>query len=170
MPLVDVKIYYLEMLAHNHRAVSRPRDGLAVIHAMKPTVAYYRFLYNAVGRDYRWYSRGKLPDAELAATIQHPLNEVHVLHVDGVPAGFAELDRRAEGEIELVQFGLIGDFIGQGLGKYFLQWTIDKAWSYRPNRFWLHTCTLDHSAALPNYLKAGFVVYKEEMTKRELSS
>jgi GNAT superfamily N-acetyltransferase len=168
MGLVDVTTYYLEMLAPNHRVVAPARDGLAVIHARKPTVAYYRFLYNAVGKDYHWYSRGKLPDAELAAAVQNPLNEVHVLHVDGVPAGFAELDRRKEGEIELVQFGLMPEFIGQGLGKYFLQWAIDKAWSYRPRRFWLHTCTLDHPAALPNYLKAGFVTYKEEMTKREL--
>jgi GNAT superfamily N-acetyltransferase len=80
-----------------------------------------------------------------------PLNEVHVLHVDGTPAGFAELDRRIEGEIELVQFGLMPEFIGQSLGRYFLQWTIDKAWSYGPRRFWLHTCTKDHPAALPNY-------------------
>jgi GNAT superfamily N-acetyltransferase len=168
MPVVDVTVFYLEMLAPNHKTAAPPRDGLAVLHARKPTVAYYRFLYNAVGRDYYWYSRGKLPDAELAATVQHPLNEVHVLHVDGAPAGFAELDRRKEGEIELVQFGLMPEFVGQGLGKYFLQWTIDKAWGYRPRRFWLHTCTLDHPAALPNYLKAGFVVYKEEMIKREL--
>ena len=81
----------------------------------------------------------------------------------GVPVGFAELDRRIDGEIELVQFGLMPDFIGQGLGKYFLQWIIDKAWSYNPRRFWLHTCTTDHPAALPNYLKAGFTVYKEEV-------
>jgi GNAT superfamily N-acetyltransferase len=168
MPVVDVKVYYLEMLAHNHQTAAPPGEGLAVIHARKPTVAYYRFLYNTVGKDYHWYSRGKLPDAELAATVQDPLDEVHVLHVDGVPAGFAELDRRKEEEIELVQFGLMPEFIGQGLGKYFLQWTIDKAWSYRPRRSWLHTCTLDHPAALPNYLKAGFVIYKEEMKKTEL--
>jgi hypothetical protein len=30
---------------------------------------------------------------------------------------------------------------------------------------WLHTCTKDHPAALPNYLKAGFVVYKEEVSR-----
>ena len=71
---------------------------------------------------------------------------------------FAELDRRKPGELELVQFGLMAEFIGQGLGKYFLQWTIDRAWGYQPTRLWLHTCTLDHPAALPNYLKAGFAV------------
>lgn len=168
VPLVDVTTYYLEMLAPNHRTVPPPRDGASIIHPKKPTVAYYRFLYNTVGRDYHWFSRGSRPDAELAALVQDPLNEVHVLHVDGTPAGFAELDRRKEGEIELVQFGLMPEFIGQGLGKYFLHWTITKAWSYQPKRLWLHTCNLDHPAALPNYLKAGFVVYKEEMTKKEV--
>src|SRR5262245_65864423 len=49
------------------------------------------------------------------------------------------------------------EFIGQGLGKYFLRWAIDKAWSYGPRRFWLHTDTKDHPGALPNYLKAGLV-------------
>jgi hypothetical protein len=38
---------------------------------------------------------------------------------EGAPAGFAALDRRVEGEIELVPFGLMPEFIGQGLGRYF---------------------------------------------------
>jgi len=166
--IVEVTVFYLEMLGPCSRTIPAPRDGVLVIHARRPTVAYYRFLYNTVGKDYHWYSRGKLSDIDLAVTIQNPLNEVHVLHVEGTPAGFAELDRRIEGEIELVQFGLMPEFIGQGLGRYFLQWTIDKAWSYRPRRFWLHTCTLDHPAALPNYQKAGFTIYKQEAIKRDI--
>jgi GNAT superfamily N-acetyltransferase len=168
MAVIDVKVYYLEMRAHMRGSLPAPREGLAILHAQKPTVAYYRFLYNGVGKEYHWYSRGRLSDADLAKLIENPLNEVYVLHINGCPAGFAELDRRQEGDIELVQFGLMREAIGQGLGKYFLQWTIDKAWSYQPRRFWLHTCTLDHPAALPNYLKAGFTVYREEMTKREI--
>jgi GNAT superfamily N-acetyltransferase len=160
---MKVTITYLEMFAHPQRLVQPPREGLAVVHAKKPTVAYYRFLYDAVGRDYDWTSRKKLSDTDLAALLDDLRLEVHVLMVDGVPAGFAELDRRIEGEIELVQFGLMPEFIGQGLGRYFLHWTIDKAWSYQPKRFWLHTCTKDHPAALPNYLKAGFALYKEEV-------
>jgi GNAT superfamily N-acetyltransferase len=158
-----VKTTYLQMVAHTPRLVPPPRDGLAVVHARRPTVSYYRFLYDAVGRDYNWTSRTKLSDAELAALLHDPRMEVHVLMADGVPAGFAELDRRVEGEIEIVQFGLMPEFIGQGLGRYFLRWTIDKAWSYGPRRLWLHTCTNDHPAALPNYLKGGFTIYKEEV-------
>jgi GNAT superfamily N-acetyltransferase len=109
-----------------------------------------------------------MSDEALAATIGDPVNELHVLHVDDTPAGFAELDRRQPDEIELVQFGLVPEFIGQGLGNWFLQWTVDKAWGYQPRRFWLHTCTLDHPVALPNYLKAGFVLFNQETKKREL--
>jgi GNAT superfamily N-acetyltransferase len=89
------------------------------------------------------------------------------LMADGVPSGFAELDKRIEGESELVHFGLMSEFIVQGLGRYLLQWTIDRAWSYRPKRFWLHTCTKAHPAALPNYLKAGFAICKEELKDQE---
>jgi GNAT superfamily N-acetyltransferase len=169
MPIVEVTVSYLEMHGPSSRAVSAPREGLSVIHAKQPTVAFYRFLYNSVGQDYNWHSRASRPDAELARLIQDPLNEVHVLHVDGTPAGFAELDRRTPAEIELIQFGLMPEVIGQGLGKWFLQWAIEKAWSYEPRRFWLHTCTLDHPAALPNYLKAGLSLFKQE-TKQQMIS
>lgn len=164
---MGVKVTYLEMHRRPERVVPAPRDGLSVIHAQHPTIAYYRFLYEAVGQQWHWVRRTRYSDEELARIIHDPLDEIHVLHVSGVPAGYAELDRRVDGEVELNQFGLTADFIGQGLGKWFLQWTIDRAWSYAPNRFWLHTCTLDHPNALLNYQKAGFVVYKEEMKGKD---
>lgn len=164
---MEIKVTYLQMFAPFRRVVPPPRDDLAVIHSKKPTVGYYRFLYDAVGRDWQWDSRKKLSDEELVRIIHDPLDEVHVLFAGGVPAGFAELDRRTPGEVELVQFGLVPEFIGQGLGKYFLQWTVDRAWGYQPRRLWLHTCTLDHPAALPNYLKGGFAVYREEIKDRD---
>jgi GNAT superfamily N-acetyltransferase len=164
---MEITVYYLQMFSRPQRTVPPPRDGLLVLHAVRPTVPYYRFLYDAVGRPWQWLSRRKLTDEQLAAVISDPKDEVHVLHVDGVPAGFAEFDRRTEGEIELVQFGLTSEFIGQGLGKWFLHWTIERAWSYGPKRLWLHTCTLDHPNALPNYRKAGFELYKQEIQVRQ---
>lgn len=168
MELVEVTVYYLEMLAPSHRFVPAPRTGLTVVYIQSPTVPSYRRLYDAVGKEFHWLSRRKMSDEALAAVLEHPRNELHVLHVDGIAAGFAELDRRQPDEIEMVQFALMSEFIGQGLGKWFLQWAIDKAWSFQPKRFWLHTCTLDHPAALPNYTKAGFVMYKKELVRREL--
>lgn len=167
MEEIDITVYYLEMLEPARREFAAPSEGLTVEHIPSPTVPYYRSLYNAVGEQYRWLSRRKMSDEDLAKIIGDPRVEMHVLHSLGQAAGFAELDRRIPDEIELVQFGLIPEFVGKGLGKWFLQWTIDKAFRYSPKRFWLHTCTLDHPAALPNYQKAGFKVYREEEIRRE---
>ncbi len=167
MELVDVTVYYLEMLTHSQRAASTQGNRVAVRRSITPSVPYYRWLYDSVGRDYHWLSRRKLSDVELGAVLNDLLNELHVLHVEGSPAGFAELDCRNSDDIELVQFGLIPEFIGKGFGKWFLQWTIDKVWSYQPKRFWLHTCSLDHPTALSRYKKAGFVQYKVENIRRE---
>src|SRR5262249_60633227 len=119
-----------------HRTVPAPRAGLSVVHVPSPSVPFYRSLYDAVGKEFHWLSRRKMTDEALAALLGDPRNEMHVLHVDGTPAGFAELDRRQPDVVELVQFGLTAPFIGQGLGKWFLEWAIDKAWGYQPKRFW----------------------------------
>jgi GNAT superfamily N-acetyltransferase len=169
MKQVDCTVYYLEMHQPMVRRIPPPRDSLTVLHVMRPSIPYYRFLYNTVGRDYYWDSRARLTDEQLDLLLADPRLELHVLHVDGAPAGMAELDRRQPNEIELVQFGLMPEFIGQGLGRYFLDWTIQKAWSDRPDRFWLHTCDLDHPAALSNYQQAGFVLYHQETIQREIA-
>ena len=67
-----VKTTYLQMFARPDRVVPLPREGLAVVHARKPTVAYYRFLYDAVGRNWQWTSRKRLADADLARIIHDP--------------------------------------------------------------------------------------------------
>jgi len=104
-----------------------------------------------------------MPVDELRAIIQDDRVEISVLAVDGQTAGYSELDRRQANEIELTYFGLFPGFVGKGLGTYFLDWTLRKAWSFQPRRVWIHTCDLDHPAALPTYLKAGFTVYDEKI-------
>lgn len=153
---------YLEMFSHTRRQVGPPFDGVAVRQVTRPSVEFYRAIYDAVGSRWNWTSRKRLSDPALAEILDDPRIEIHELLVNGVQAGFAELDGRVPGEIELKQFGLVPEFIGQGLGRYFLNWVIDRAFSHAPRRFWLHTCTEDHPGALPNYMKAGFVVYKTE--------
>jgi len=82
-----------------------------------------------------------------------------VLYSGGVPAGYTEIDRSDFENVEIKYFGLTPDFIGHGLGWYFLNWAIDKAWDGGSKRVWVHTCDLDHPRALPNYQKAGFVAF-----------
>ncbi len=163
MKTIPVKTYFLEMLSRPARRIPPPVEGVEIVRAEPPTIGFYRSLYDSVGRDWNWVDRKRMSDAELSAILHDDLVEVYVLYVDGVPAGFGELDRRREHEIEFRYFGLVSEFIGKGLGKHFLHWMLDKAWAYDPKRVWLHTCELDHPAALPMYRQAGFVVFDERV-------
>lgn len=166
MAHLSTKTTYLEMIEPVEAVVDPPCAGTLIERCVEPTAKEYRLLYNAVGGDYQWIDRNLVADDELECVVQHDLIEIYVLHVDGEQAGFAELDRRQPGQIELAYFGLFPDFIGKGLGKYFLRWVINRAWSYAPRRVWVHTCDLDHPAALPNYRRAGFVVYDEQVIQQ----
>jgi GNAT superfamily N-acetyltransferase len=64
--------------------------------------------------------------------------------------------------VEIAYFGLLPAFVGRGLGGYLLTVATERAWELAPPRVWLHTSTLDHPAALPNYLKRGFVISRRE--------
>lgn len=137
-------------------------EGCTVIRALNPNRAYYLYLYTSVGRPYQWYNRLMMPADELQELLEDKNTEIYVLYLNGVPAGFAEFDVAAEKSTEMVYFGLGCDYTGQGLGKPFLKWCIDKAWQRPINRLWLHTCNLDHAAALSLYQKAGFIIYDQD--------
>ena len=141
-----------------------PPGKLALLRAECPTASFYRFLYEAVGTPWLWYERRLIEDQALEAIIQNPQTEIYVLYVSGVPAGYSELDLRKMPEIELAYFGLMPEFIGRGLGRYLLRWTVDQAWTHNPRRLWVHTCNLDHPRALGLYQRTGFVPYRQAMT------
>jgi GNAT superfamily N-acetyltransferase len=156
-------VTHLEMTERPTRPLRPPpRDDLFVFRAVRPTVSFYRYLYDTVGDPWLWGDRRKLDDAALAAIVQDPRVEVFVLYLQGVPAGYVELDHRVPGDIELAYLGIVPHFIGQKLGPYLLDWAIGTAWSHGPRRFWVHTCTLDHPGALPMYERAGFRIFKRE--------
>jgi GNAT superfamily N-acetyltransferase len=160
---IETLVTFLEMTEPPTRApLLPPSAGIEVRHAVRPTISFYRYLYDAIGEDWMWYERKLLGDAELAAIIHDPKVEVNVLWLDGVPAGLAELDRRDQPDVELAYFGIVPEFIGQGVGRFLLDWAIHHAWQPRPRRFWVHTCDLDHPRALGVYQKAGFRIYDRQ--------
>jgi GNAT superfamily N-acetyltransferase len=147
--------------------VAAPR-GVVGRRGVRPTLSFYRYLYDTIGGDWTWTARRLMDDDALLQNVRHPRVEVNVLWVEGVPAGLIELDLRARPEIELFYFGLMPDFIGRGLGRFALEWAVDRAWSLRPSRFWVHTCDLDHPNALPTYQKAGFVIHDRKIVREPI--
>jgi len=166
--MITSVITYLEMTERpTSPTPALPAQKIALLRAENPTLSYYRYLYNSVGEDWYWWERRAFSDEELGKIIHDEKVEIYTLFVGGVPAGYGELDRRQEGDgdIEVAYFGLLPDFIGMGLGGYFLRWLIDQAWTYSPKRLFVHTCTEDHPAAIHNYQRHGFVPYNQESVK-----
>jgi len=156
-----VVITYLEMSRRPELPQIVPAaKPIALLRCGEPTVSFYRYLYDAVGRQWVWTDRKTLSDAALAAIIRDPSVEIFVLLVDGVPAGFYELDRRPAPDIDLAYFGILPEFIGRRLGPYLLGQAIDEAWRHQPARLTVNTCTFDHPKALPMYQRFGFRAYK----------
>lgn len=135
--------------------------GARIDRVEKPTVAFHRFLFAAVGEAWLWWSRRAMSDAQVEAILHDPRHSTHVLYLDGQPAGFFELDRRPAPDIELAFFGLMPHATGQGLGRVLLEHAIAAAFAEAPRSLTVNTCDLDHPAALANYVARGFAVVKE---------
>ena len=114
----------------------------------------YRALFRRVGSRWLWFSRLTMSDSELAAKIA----DVHAVRgPDGADAGFIELDFRTAGLCTIRFLGLVPELAGQGHGRWLFAETLRLAWAPGISQVRVHTCSLDHPAALPAYLRAGFV-------------
>jgi GNAT superfamily N-acetyltransferase len=164
MPTVAVTRTYLEMTRPGQLLGARLDDPtVSLDRAFECPVSFFRYLYVEVGRSYHWVDRLPWSDEQLRARLADPDVTLWVLRVKGSPAGYFELERRDDGSVEIAYFGLLPEFLGRGLGKHLLTAAVEAAWSLGAARVWLHTCTLDDPAALPNYRKRGFRPYREEV-------
>jgi GNAT superfamily N-acetyltransferase len=117
----------------------------------------YRTLFRAIGENWLWQGRLVIDDARLAAMLDAPTSEVYVAtRRDGVPVGLLELDFAVPGEAELVYFGLVPAMTGHGHGGWLMAHALRLCWRPGIGRVWVHTCDLDHPAALGFYIAAGF--------------
>ena len=163
MRTIHVETTYLEMLAPPLPEQSMPLDGVNIVRIENPRADWYRNIYQKVGKNYSWYNRLLISEVELQHLISKPGIEIYVLTKEGLECGYAELDCCNPEIIELVYFGVIDEYHGKGLGKFFLNQIIEMFWMRKPKRLWLHTCALDHPAALVLYQKAGFKVFEVKM-------
>lgn len=158
----DVTITYLEM---TDPAQLRPRPSadplFQVREATVPQWRVNRFFYEGVGGDYRWHDKQAWSDEQWRAYVEDESLRTFIASWGGSPAGYFELASR-DGEVQIAYFGLLPAFVGRGLGAALLTRAIEEAWAMVPRRVWVHTCTLDHPASLPNYLARGMVPYQTE--------
>jgi len=146
--------------------VAVPPSQLTLRRLPQPDAETYRLLFRLVGSPWLWFSRLAIDDAALAAIIDHPNVELFVVEDrEGRDAGMLELDFREQGQCELAFLGLVPELAGQGHGRWLLAEAVSRAWREGIERVHVHTCTLDHSAALGAYRRAGFIACKRAIER-----
>ncbi len=159
MSLITARVTHLVL--KNRRNIPTPAPigmKLAIMRATNIPIHFYRYIYEQVGRKYNWMLRRVQSDVELAMAIHSDKCEIQILYVDGAPAGFFELDLSTlPTSVGVTYFGLMADFQGRGLGRFFLHEAIDSAWSHDPEKITLQTNSMDNPRALQLYQKMGFV-------------
>lgn len=136
-------------------------DGVRVERLESCSVAQYRRLYNTVGAPYLWWLRRMMPDHELADLLRRSDISIHVVSVDGVEAGFYELDASYWPMVNLSYFGLMPHAVGHGFGVAFLRHAVDEAFAMGGRALTVNTCTADHPRALPAYIRTGFRIIRQ---------
>ena len=160
----EVTRTYLELKTPGDLRPAPTAEPAPRIERLEPcSPAIFRYLYAEVGRAFQWTDRLAWSDETIQRHLGNPGVSIWLMSEAETPAGYFELRRHADQSIEVAYFGLMGDYIGRGLGGWLLTRAAETAWAEQPSRVWLHTCTLDHPNALPNYLRRGFRAVREEI-------
>jgi RimJ/RimL family protein N-acetyltransferase len=168
MPTTTVTRTYLRMTSRDALRPARSLPNARIERVSPCSTDRYRALYKMVGANWHWHDRDAWPDEQLAEHLEQPGVGVYVFRIGDEIAGYVELQRHAAGDVEIVYFGLVPEWIGKGLGGAMLTAATEISWQLGASAVWLHTCTLDHPAALANYRARGFEPYNVEQYEASL--
>jgi GNAT superfamily N-acetyltransferase len=154
----------LEMLEKPLPRPDPPAEaGFGLKRIERPDLVWFRALFRRVGEHYLWFSRLRMSDEKLSAELNDPAMETYALTRDGADLGLLQLDFRQPDEAELGFFGVADELVGTGAGRWLMNRALERAWSQPIGRFWVHTCTLDHPAALSFYVRSGFTPFRRQI-------
>jgi GNAT superfamily N-acetyltransferase len=157
-------VTYLEMRSRPNASV--PPSPLSLHCIQSPQPENYRELFRLIGAPWLWFSRLIMDDAKLAAIIQNLDVELYAVQDEAnQTVGMLELDFREANECELSFIGLVPELAGKGHGRWLLAEAVSRAWREGISRVHVHTCSLDHPAALSAYRRAGFTPFKRAIER-----
>ncbi|MBL0938809.1 MAG: GNAT family N-acetyltransferase [Gemmatimonadaceae bacterium] len=152
-------VTFLEMRTRPPRRPTRvANDELSLQRLGGSDLSAYRALFAAVGERWLWFSRLALDDASLKAILDDVAVQAYAVHSEAAGViGLLELDFRVAGSCELAFFGVLESYVGHGVGRWLMEQAMEIAWTTTGvSRVHVHTCTLDHPAALGFYVRSGF--------------
>jgi GNAT superfamily N-acetyltransferase len=133
--------------------------GVTLVEQTSECAQWSARMYEQVGRPWHWVDRRDWREAEWRAWVQSPGYALALVQIDDEPRGYVEL----VGSTQIAFLGIDASVTGRGVGRWLLTEAIRRALS-RPDttELTVHTCALDHPAALANYQARGFEIARTE--------
>lgn len=167
--MIDETITYLEMTSRDELAPGRVAPSRLKLEEVVPgAVSVGRSTYVRIGAPLAWEGRTEWSDAEWEDELARPGTRAWLGLVNGAVAGLVELEAETNGDVGIVVFGLVPEFVGMGFGGAFLTLATQRAWTLTSpagiatTRVWVQTSSRDHPHALTNYGSRGFRVFRTE--------
>ena len=166
--LIEVTTTYLEMLSPE---AFKPKEGFIQkvnIIEIENEQFVNMMLFCGVGLPWKWYSRLQWGQQQWDNYFTNEKSTLFLGMQGKSIIGYIELLHHQDSSIEIKFFGLLPEWVGSGLGGMLLSHAVRQAWSFQPDRLWVHTCTLDGPGAMQNYLSRGFSIYNEETIQEDV--
>ncbi|MDD3815039.1 MAG: GNAT family N-acetyltransferase [Desulfocapsaceae bacterium] len=165
----SIIISYLELkYGQNVQGTSTDIKGLRIEQLSIPCPAFNYFMYRAIGGEWFWVDKLNWSEKDWQTYVQQDNLQTWGAWLHGAPCGYFELEQREAETIEIAYFGILKQFLGCGLGKKLLLEALAIAGREGEQRVTVNTCSLDHPAALANYLNRGMTIYHEETIEKIL--
>ena len=172
--MVGETITSLEMTEVSQLVPARPPPARLELHEVGAAEAeLLRSTYVRIGAPHGWVGRTAWSDEQWAEELARPGVRAWVARVESEVAGFVELEAEPSGDVGIVVFGLVPEFVGRGFGGAFLTLATELAWTRTcpggvpARRVWVQTSSRDHPHARRNYERRGFRACRVERKSSE---
>ena len=155
---------YLEINSLNDLKETRlTQNGFSFEKVEPENFQINKFFYKNVGKKHHWVDRLVWTDKNwIDYTTDNKVKTFIVKKYDDL-VGYFELIHHAEqNEVEIAYLGLLEEYHNKKIGSFLLSTAIKNAFLEKPQRVWVHTCSLDHKNALKNYIARGMKIFKKE--------
>ena len=161
---MQVDRYYLEINSlKSLNQTNSPNQDLTLEKVNPPNIELNKFFYKNIGKNHRWVDRLAWDNLKWISYLENKNVNTYTLKLNNNLVGYFEtIQDLSKNSIEIGYFGILDDYIGNKFGSYLLSEAIKICFQLKPQKVWVHTCSLDHKHALSNYLNRGLKIFKKE--------
>ena len=155
---------YLEINSLNDLKETRlTQNGFSFKKVEPENFQINKFFYKNVGKKHHWVDRLVWTDKNwIDYTTDNKVKTFIVKKHDDLVGYFELIYHEEQNEVEIAYLGLLEEYHNKKIGSFLLSTAIKNAFLEKPQRVWVHTCSLDHKNALKNYIARGMKIFKKE--------